>query len=82
MNIIDRVQIDNLWGSGVEIKFGCDRKFNFLIGQNGTGKTTVINLIAAALTGDFDRLDKIEFGRITIMLKPNSGAKKTIYSSN
>jgi len=76
MNIIDNIQIDNLWGNGSVIKFRCDRKFNFLIGENGTGKTTVINLIAAALTGDFERLDKTEFDRIMIRLKPISGSKK------
>lgn len=76
MNIISSIQIENLWSNGLEIKFPCDRKFNFLIGENGTGKTTVINLIAAALTGDFERLDKTEFERIVIMLKPISGSKK------
>lgn len=76
MNVIDTVKIDNLWGNDTSIKFHCDRQFNFLIGQNGTGKTTVINLIAAALTGDFERLEKTEFDRITITFKPSSGSKK------
>jgi|GEM_PF-1204606 len=76
MNIINNILIENLWGNGSKIKFTCDRKFNFLIGENGTGKTTVINLIAAALTGDFERLDKTEFERIVITLKPISGSKK------
>jgi predicted ATP-binding protein involved in virulence len=33
-------------------------------------------LIAATLTGDFEKLDKIEFDRIKIILKPSSGTKK------
>lgn len=76
MNTIDTVMIENLWGDKSTIEFSCDRKFNFLIGENGTGKTTVINLIAATLTGDFEKLDKIEFDRIRIVLKPTSGNKK------
>jgi predicted ATPase len=42
----------------------------FFIGQNGTGKTTFINLLAAALTADFRTLDKIPFNRLEIILKP------------
>lgn len=76
MNTIDSVKIENLWGSNTLIEFNCDRKFNFIIGENGTGKTTVINLISAALTGDFEQLDKTEFDRITIILKPIAGRKK------
>ncbi|MFZ2727119.1 MAG: AAA family ATPase [Methylococcaceae bacterium] len=75
MNIIDNIKIENLWGE-FSVNFQCDDKFNFLIGQNGTGKTTVINLIAAALTGDFERLDKTEFDRIIITFKTNIGKKK------
>jgi recombinational DNA repair ATPase RecF len=75
MNIIKSVQIDNLWGS-YGIAFTCDEKFNFLIGQNGTGKTTVINLIAAVLTADFEKLDKTEFDRAVITFKSRIGKNK------
>lgn len=75
MNIIKSVQIDNLWGS-YAIAFTCDEKFNFLIGQNGTGKTTVINLIAAVLTADFEKLDKTEFDKVVITFKSRVGKNK------
>ena len=75
MNIIDSITINALWGE-FTVNFQCDRKFNFLIGENGTGKTTVINLIAAVLTGDFERLDKTEFEKIIVVLKSDTGNKK------
>ena len=56
-------------------KSNLDEKFNFLIGQNGTGKTTVINLIAAALIGDLDKLERVDFRRIYLVLK-ESGTRK------
>jgi len=77
MNIIDTITINALWGE-FTVKFQCDAKFNFLIGENGTGKTTVINLIAAVLTGDFERLDKMEFAKIVIVLKSPIGDKKPL----
>lgn len=76
MNTISQIHITNLWGYSNEIKFSLDRKFNFLIGENGTGKTTVINLIAAALTGDFERLDKTIFDSIKISLRTHGLHKK------
>lgn len=77
MNILDSVLIEGLWRpSTPPISFKLDQNFNFLIGQNGTGKTTVINLIAAALEADFERLDKIQFTRLLITLKDQKSRKK------
>lgn len=77
MHTLDSVVIEGLWGlTTPAIRFQLDPQFNFLIGQNGTGKTTVINLIAAALVADFERLDKIQFTRIVIFLKEKHNRKK------
>lgn len=77
MHTLDSVVIEGLWGQSTPtIRFQFDPQFNFLIGQNGTGKTTVINLIAAALAADFERLDKIQFTRIVIFLKEKQSRKK------
>ena len=75
-NYLLKASIYGLWGLDEEIHIPLDRKFNFLIGRNGTGKTTVINLIAAALTADFERLDKTQFSRIVIGLQALNGRKK------
>ena len=48
---------------------------NFLIGTNGSGKTTVINLIAAAISADFQTLDRVNFKKIEIQL---SGQERAI----
>jgi len=35
--------------------------YNVLLGQNGTGKTTLLNLVAAAIASDFTNLSDVEF---------------------
>ncbi|MBF4987174.1 AAA family ATPase [Methylophilus sp. 14] len=76
MNIIKSIYIKGLWGDErCEIEFPLDQNFNFLIGQNGTGKTTIINLIAAALNADFEKLDKIQFLKVLIKLQEIKGKK-------
>lgn len=75
MNFIDRVKIEGFWeDKHIEMDFNSD--VNFLIGVNGSGKTTVINLIAAALIADFYTLDRLSFRKIIIQLKEVSGSKK------
>jgi predicted ATPase len=73
---LTKASIYDLWGMPGIIDIPLDRKFNFIIGRNGTGKTTVINLIAAVLTADFERLDKIQFSRVVILLGTIHGRKK------
>lgn len=62
------VLIDGLWGNDGSISFNLDENFNFIIGKNGCGKTTVINLLAAVLVCDYERLDKIPFKRVVLSL--------------
>lgn len=75
MNKIDRVEIKGFWGDReLEIDFFPD--VNFFIGVNGSGKTTVINIIAAALSADFTTLDRLPFELIRIELSEVGGRKK------
>ena len=55
---------------------------NFLIGINGSGKTTVINLVAATLNVDLYTLMHIEFESITIDLSNPSSNVNTIVTVN
>jgi len=75
MNILKSATIDGLWGSLRPINFSFDDEYNFIIGKNGCGKTTVINLIAAVLVCDYERLEKIPFTKITLYLKSRNGRK-------
>lgn len=75
MHIIDRIDIKKLWGSN-DLEIKCFNDYNFLIGENGTGKTTVINLVAAALRADFKKLDQIEFESVEIFLKSRGSRRK------
>lgn len=68
MNFIDKVKIDGFWGDKtIEVDFNKD--INFLIGVNGSGKTTFINLVAATLQLDFKTLDRLQYDKIHIILK-------------
>ncbi len=77
MNFVESVKIEGFWGDQtVEIKL--NRDFNFLIGLNGSGKTTIINLIAASLRADVASLYAISFTRIVIVLKSQGVNRKPI----
>lgn len=75
MNTIASVYIKGLWGHQ-DINIYINSKTNFIIGVNGTGKTTLINLLAAALTFDYEKLLRIEFDSILIRLKEIGGSRR------
>ena len=64
---IHSIKIEGFWGR-YNISLKLDPKLNFIIGQNGTGKTTFINMVAAALNADFIALDKAPFRRMELTL--------------
>ena len=75
MNKIDSVKINGFWGDrSLDINFFSD--VNLFIGVNGTGKTTIINIIAAALLADFATLDRLPFQLIRIDMSEVGGLKK------
>ncbi len=65
MRKIKQVKIWGFWGDK-SITLNFNRDINFLIGVNGSGKTTIINLIAATLNADFATLDKAQFDNLRI----------------
>jgi predicted ATP-dependent endonuclease of OLD family len=75
MNYIEKVNIKSFWGDKtVNIKF--KKQENFLIGVNGSGKTTIINLIVSVLDANFNVLDNAQFDSIAIFLTPTEKKKK------
>jgi predicted ATP-dependent endonuclease of OLD family len=71
MHQIEKFDIEGFWDTH-HVKAQLHPDVTFFIGPNGTGKTTLINLLAAALTGDFPTLNKIPFKKITITLTPDT----------
>ena len=68
MNVIEKVNIKGFWeNKHVELIF--NENENFLIGVNGSGKTTIISLISAVISGDFTTIDNIVFDSISIKLR-------------
>lgn len=75
MNVLENVKIYGVWGwKDFNLSFKPD--VNFLIGVNGTGKTTVIQIIASALTADFRSLSSLPFNRIFLKLSEINGKRK------
>jgi ABC-type Fe3+/spermidine/putrescine transport system ATPase subunit len=78
MNIIDSVEIKGFWGNHT-VQFRTHEDFNFIIGLNGSGKTTTLNLIAGVLQADKDALSNLEFDSVKIILKDLKSRKKAVH---
>ncbi|HII0416290.1 TPA: AAA family ATPase [Klebsiella pneumoniae] len=77
MHTLESVTIEGFWGVRT-LYFEFYDDVNFFIGVNGSGKTTVVNLVSSALTADFSTLEKIDFSQIKIKLKSRDSRKKPL----
>lgn len=69
--IIKSFQGYNVYGYlDFDIEF--NRDINFLIGRNGSGKTTALRLINALLSQDYTTLLKTEYDKISVSIEVNS----------
>ena len=75
-NLLHKVEIINFWGNESKIEISFDDDVNFLIGANGSGKTTILNLIASALSADLEQLQSFIFDSMTIIFKQRKSNKK------
>jgi len=62
------IEVDGFWGK-LKLKSSLRPDVNIFIGQNGTGKTTLMNILQAVLTVDLVLLEKTEFKEIRIKLE-------------
>jgi predicted ATPase len=60
----------------LSLKFRPD--INFIIGRNGTGKTTVMNLISAMLGFNAEMLGRLPFGKASLTLENIEDPKRTV----
>lgn len=76
MYIIKAIKVEEFWHN-YQIDMPFNNEVNILIGKNGSGKTTFMNLLQAILTIDIDKLAEVTFSKVEILLiKGNS--KKNI----
>ena len=77
MNYIESVEIEGFWGrKNVSLQLNPD--LNFLIGPNGSGKTTIINLVSAVLRADIPALYSVQFDKVTIKMKAVGTNRKPV----
>ena len=76
---IDRVVINGFWGRLTAECF-FDHQMNIIIGKNGTGKTTFMNILEAVLSVDVEGMIKHEFSSVEVYL--SDGQKKKTIKAN
>lgn len=74
---INKIEICNLYGEyNYSVDF--DDKLTFLFGSNGSGKTTVLNILASIITGKIYNLVEYEFNKIIVRYKNKMSKKNNI----
>lgn len=77
MFTIRSIEIDGFWHRhSVKVDFNDD--VNVIIGRNGTGKTTFMNILQGVLSVDLDALEGNQFESATVLLVNEQGQKRTI----
>src|SRR5690242_18450975 len=69
MHRLERIIVRGFRGQSRPIELNLKPDANFLIGRNGTGKTTLINLIHAALSMDLPALRESAFDKVEFVFK-------------
>lgn len=62
---LERIQIEGLWGR-LDVDWQLHPDVNILVGENGSGKSTVLQLMAAGLNGWFLMRKKVDFKTVTL----------------
>lgn len=75
--ILQNLQIFNLYNIyDYEVKFNED--VTFIYGDNGCGKTTILDIVTNIITGRIDKLFKYTFNKIVLTYKDNEDIKGEI----
>lgn len=81
MYSIKDVEIHGFWTSKY-VKCNFHKDINLIIGKNGSGKTTFINLLIGVLTGDIESISEFDFSKIIINLSKKGSSKKIEVNKN
>ena len=73
--MIKSVEISGLFGNK-NVKLSLADKVNIFVGENGLGKTTILNIINGVLTLDFFALEKLPFKKV--LIKTDENTQRTI----
>jgi len=74
-NYVRRLRIESLFAEDNNFTIDFDENVNCIYGSNGTGKTTVINILVASLCLDLKQLSKLPFKNASIQTS-QTGKKK------
>ena len=69
---IESFKIKKLWGHR-DIDRTFHKDVNILIGPNGSGKTTILNILHSILSGDLRSISKVNFEQVKIRLRSFKG---------
>jgi len=78
MHTVKSIEVSGFRGTENPIRINLNRHTNFLIGRNGTGKTTLINLINSALALDHRALRSLSWSRIILKFRSDTSRRVPI----
>lgn len=76
MYYINEFEVEGFWHRGTA-KCKIFKDLSVIVGKNGTGKTTFINILISILTFDLKGISELDFSKATIKLS-NGSSQKTI----
>lgn len=65
---IKQLNIEGLFDE-YNVELPLDREVNIFIGENGMGKTTILNILNCILSGNYGKLTSIAFNSIQVIFK-------------